>query len=149
MRVVQDRLPPVESQPTPCSAARLVVNVVSTSERETSAAIQAASVLARNLDAVVRIVSFQIVPYPLDLDQPCVPPAFFAARWASLVRGLDTEVQCQICYCREIAAAVAEALSPNSLVVVGRRTGWWPRRGNRLVRLLLSHHHKTVVVDVR
>jgi hypothetical protein len=149
MRVVQDRRRPVESKSDSCSAARLVVNVVCTSERETSAAIQAAGVLARNLDAVVRIVSFLIVPYPLDLDQPCVSPAFTAARWASLARGLDTEVQCQICYCREIATAVAETLSPNSLVVVGRRAGWWSRRGTRLVRLLRSQHHKIVVVDVR
>ena len=74
-------------------APRLVVNVVGTSEQETSAALAAASSLARDLDAGVRILLFRIVPYPLDVDQPDVAPSFTMARWTALMRNLPMDAR--------------------------------------------------------
>jgi hypothetical protein len=131
-------------------ASRLVVNVLSTSEQETSAALEAAAALARGPDAGVRIVAFHIVPYPLDLNHPNVAPSFTMAGWTALARTLSVKAHFQICYGRDVAAAIEEALEPRSLIVVGRRKNrWWSVRDSRLTRLLRSRYHDLVVVEVR
>jgi len=127
---------------------RLHVTVLSTTERETSAALAAAETLARDLDAYIRLVAFIIVPYPLDLTQPPVPSAFTIDRNTSLARKLDLEMQLQICYCRDVATALGLCLGVRSLVIVGRKRRWWSWRENRLMRLVRSRGHQLVIVDV-
>src|SRR5881392_3186305 len=128
---------------------QLVVNVVSTNEEETSAALEAAAVLARSLDAIIQIVSFQIVPYPLELNEPCVPPAHTIARLAPLVRNITMETYFQVCYCRDISAALGDAFAPKSLVVIGRKRRLLQVRDSRLTCLLRSRGHDVAVVGVR
>lgn len=129
------------------SEPRLYVNVLSTTDRETSAALAAADTLAHNLDAVVRLTAFIVVPYPLELTQPPVAASFVACRCASLARDMDLEVQFQVCCCRDVATALEPCLGPPTLVVMGRQRRWWSRTENRLMRLVRSRRHQLVVVD--
>jgi len=132
-----------------CSALRLAVNVLATSERETFAALETATALAHELNADIAILSFQVVPYPLDLHQPDVPPSFQIARWVRAARRLGGNVHIQISYCREYAEAFAGALAPEAPIVIGRRKRWWPQRESRLIRSLRSCGHDPVIVETR
>jgi len=122
--------------------------VLSTTELETSAALAVAEKLARSLDADIRLLKCIIVPYPLDLDQPPVPSSFTIDRNTSLAGRSNLEMHVQICYCRDVAAALAFCLAARSLVVMGRKRKWWSRRENRLARLVRSSGHQLVIVDL-
>jgi hypothetical protein len=78
----------------------LHVTVLSTTDRETSVALAAAGTLVRNLNGVIRLVAFIVVPYPLDLTQPPIPSSFTIDQTTSLARSLNLETELQICYCR-------------------------------------------------
>jgi hypothetical protein len=131
-----------------CVLPRIHVTVLSTTDRETSAALAAAGTLARDLDADIRLVAFIIVPFPLELTQPPIPASFTINRSTTLARNLNIEMQLQICYCREVAGALGVCLGVKSLVIMGRQRRWWSWWETRLTRLVRSQGHQIVVVDV-
>jgi hypothetical protein len=149
MAVIQERAPFRTDGVGGLGARRFVVNVLSTNERETYAALEAAAVLARNLDAVIRVVSFQIVPYPLELNEPCIPPGHTVAQLTPFLKNVTTETCVQVYYCRDIAAALVDTFAPKSLVIIGRKRRVWAMRANALTRLLRSCGHELVVVEVK
>jgi hypothetical protein len=122
--------------------------VLGTTDRETSAALTAAGTLARTLDAAIRLVEFIVVPYPLELTQPPIPASFTIDRDTSLARSLNLEIQIQLCYCRDVAGALELCLGANSLVIIGRKRGWWSKRDTPLTRLVRSRGHHLVIADV-
>jgi|SRR5208283_675912 len=142
-RYVRPAVPPALDAP------RIEVTVLCTTDAETSAALAAAAVFAYNLNTVIRLVAFVVVPYPLDLTQPSVAPSFTVDHCTALVQGLNLDVNIQICYCRDLEAGVGQALRLKSLVLMGRKLHWWALRENRLARLVRSGQHDLLVVDVR
>ncbi|MGA2598332.1 MAG: hypothetical protein ABSH09_15235 [Bryobacteraceae bacterium] len=136
-------LPPLPDTP------RIEVTVLCTTDAETSAALAAAAVFAHKLDTLIRLVSFVVVPYPLDLTQPSVAPSFTVDHCTALVQGLNLDANIQICYCRDLKSGVGQALRSKSLVLMGRKPRWWALRENRLARLVRSGRHDLLVVDVR
>ncbi len=130
-------------------APRIQVTVLYTTDDETSAALAAAGVFAQKLNAEIRLVSFIVVPYPLDLTQPSVAPAFTVKHYTALIERMNLEANIRICYCRELETGVGQALSSKSLVLMGRKPRWWALRENRLARLVRCSKHDLLVVDVR
>ncbi|MGH9444614.1 MAG: hypothetical protein ACRD3O_02615 [Terriglobia bacterium] len=128
------------------------LNVVFTTREGTLAALMTASTLApRNLQAAIRVLIAQVVPFALPLDRPPVSPSFFA----QLCRGMaarceeaaELTVEVYLCRCRR--RALRHMLTPHSLVVVGGKKRWWRTREQKLARMLSSDGHDVIFVDVR
>ena len=130
-------------------APKLVMNVVSTSKQETSAALAAAFPLASALNAFIRVVVFRIVPYPLDLNHPVVSPFRTAQSCISGFHELPANSHISIYYCRDVAEGMRTALAPATLVLVGRKKCWWQRGEGRVIRLLRSQGHVPFVIEAR
>jgi hypothetical protein len=135
--------------PAVLDAPKIEVTVLHTTDAETSAALAAAAVFAHKLGTVIRLVSFVVVPYPLDLTQPSVAPSFTVDHCTALVQGLNLDADIQICYCRDLKSGVGQALRSKALVLMGRKPRWWALREDRLARLVRSGQHDLLVVDVR
>jgi len=110
----------------------LSISVVFTNERATLAALKRATELASQLDARIRIVVPQVVPYPLPIDRPDVNPEFRVRRFLDLsikdAPGFEIDVR----LCRDLWVGLTQALRPESIVVIGGR----PRRLTRESRLM-------------
>jgi len=130
-------------------APRIEVTVLHTTDAETSAALAAAAVFAHKLGTLIRLVSFVVVPYPLDLTQPSVAPSFTTGHCTALIKKLNLDASVQICYCRDLKSGIGQALRSKSLVLMGRRPRWLALRENRLARLVRSGKHDLLVVQVR
>ena len=149
MNAAPDRKWPVPGVDECHRFPKLIVNVLNTSDRETSAALRSASALAHGLNADIRLLFFQVVPYPLDLHRPDVPPSYRIGSAAASLRNLHAEVQIQVFCCRDIPEVLGHTLPPESLILVGREKRWWRRRGSKLIRLLRSRGHHAVIVETR
>jgi hypothetical protein len=137
-----------ESDGDPC----LPIAVTYTTPEGTLAALKAAAVLARNLDARLEFIIPEVVPFRLPLDQPRVSVEFLKQRQEALVReaGLqDLEISVQICICRDRKETLGRLLTAPSLVVLGGRRGWWPTREQRLETFLARLGHHVVFIDSR
>src|SRR5690242_18074174 len=58
------------------NASRFEVNVLFTNPKDTLAALRAADALARDLNATIRVLAVQAVPFAMPLEQPPVSTAF-------------------------------------------------------------------------
>ncbi len=135
--------------PPALDAPRIEVTVLHTTDAETSAALAAAAVFAHKLGTVIRLVSFVVVPYPLDLTQPSIAPSFTVVHCTTLIQKLNLDANIHICYCRDLKSGIGQALRSKSLVLMGRKPRWWALRENRLTRLVRSGKHDLLVVNVR
>jgi len=134
--------------PRPASATRerpLEVVVLFTTMDETAAALEAASTLARGLQARVKLLVLQIVPYPLALNEPAVPPSHIASRLLSLAHDAGVEASIEIRLCRETGDALCRSLPAHSIVVLGIRGRWWRPSSGRLGQLLRKQGHHVVL----
>ncbi len=123
---------------------RLWVHVVFTDPDGARAALSAAVDLARELDAHIVLLAPKVVPYPLPLEEPPVSSETTDERIAELVRGQEAEILVKVLLCRDAEIAIREALGPQSLVVIGGRSGWSLRRDPALARILRRDGHEVV-----
>jgi hypothetical protein len=54
------------------------------------------------------------------------------------------ETVAEILLCRDPFSALEEKLPSNSVVVIGKRNGWWPQREDRLAKRLRAAGHHVV-----
>ena len=104
----------------------LPVIVLHTTEEGTLAALKAAGTLARNLSVRVGLAVIEVVPFRLPLERPPVPVDFLKRQQCSLLSkaGIEAEeVRIQICLCRDRDYTLSRLLAPQSLVLVGGRSG--------------------------
>lgn len=126
----------------------LEVNVIFTTIPGTLAALRLAGQYARDLRCRISILATQIVPYPLPLERPPVAPEFTTRCYRTLAADQRIETRVQVYLCRDSQQALLRALKPNSLVVIGGRKRWWPTREQALARILRSHGHQVIFVDL-
>ena len=131
------------------SEAPLEVNVLFTSARATIAAAKLAGKLAENLGARIRIIVPQVVPFPLPLSEPPVKPEFTENRIHAMLSQypIETDVDVQVCLCREKLNAPISVLKPHSLILIGGRTRFWPTEEYRLAQGLRRRGHEVVFVE--
>lgn len=125
------------------------VVIIHTSPRATRVALDAAADLARGLAARVRIVVPQIVPYPRFLTDPPVAAEFTRQSFRSMAVGTGVEVKVDVRYCRDRDEMLEYALTPGSLVVVGRTSFWLPRGESRLEWKLRRLGYHVIVAEGR
>lgn len=143
--------PPVaQSVPEGLLEGRLEVNVIFTNPQATAAALQYAASLAHDLDAVVRLRAGIVVPFLLPLDEPPVSVAFTERLLSGLVSRLDANSFARtvdLYVCRDWQETLLQILKPDSPVVIGSSTRWWPRAEDRLTKALRSNGHRVLVAD--
>ena len=127
-------------------AAQLEIVVPFTTARGTVAALRAALRLSLDLNARIEVIVPEIVPWPLPLNRPPVSRSFLENRYRSLFDRYGIAARIQIRLCRQAHEAIAGALKPGSLVVVGAGRRWWPTKESRLCGWLRAHGHFVSVV---
>lgn len=139
-----ERLAPAAAGP---SGARLQVNVIFTEAIGTLACLRSAAVLARGLDARIRLIVPRIVPYCLPLDRPPVAVVHERRRFSALAVSAGVEADVEICYGRDANAIFAFTLHSHSLVLIGARRRWWPSRAQRCRKCLESAGHRVMFIE--
>jgi hypothetical protein len=126
----------------------LAVTVVFTTVPATLIALRRGGELARELGARICILVPQVVPYPLPLDRPQVDPAFKVRQFRTLPADGAIETRIDVRLCRERYHAIAEALAPQSVVLIGGPHHWWRTPEKRLAKKLSSAGHNVIFVPV-
>jgi hypothetical protein len=136
---------------TQASPVRLEVIVLFTDIASTLSALRTAAQLAQGLAGRIRLLALQCVPYPLPLEEPPVALRFLDRRFRMLVkscielaRGYPVETFADIRLCRDAWETLRTRLAPHSVVVIGRRSRWWPKAEDRLARKLRAAGHHVV-----
>ncbi|MFN7934722.1 MAG: hypothetical protein U0R19_15435 [Bryobacteraceae bacterium] len=113
-------------------------------------ALRTATQFAQSLDTQVRLLAPQCVPYPLALDRPPVVGGTLERRFHALVAAEPCQaaptqaitVVAEVVLCRDLWDALEARLRPHSVIVVGRRSGWWPKPEDRIAgKLRAAGHH--------
>jgi hypothetical protein len=128
----------------------LEVNVVFTTYRSTLAALKTAGNLVRHLDARIRLLVAQVVPFALPLDCPPVSVPFTQERCRSLASECAeaSEVQINLYLCRDKRQVLRQVLRPRSLIVVGGSRRWWSTPEEKLATMLRNDGHRVIFADL-
>jgi hypothetical protein len=126
-------------------AAELDLVIPFTTPELTRAAIAAANRMGRGLNAALRLVRVQVVPFPLDLNQSPVYIAFLAKQ----LEGFESELPAagEVRLARDFEAGLEGALDRDSVVVLATRRRPWRTRTERLAASLRKVGHKVVMVS--
>jgi hypothetical protein len=123
----------------------LDLKVIFTDLPRTAAALQAARDMASGLGARITVLVAQVVPYPLPLAAPPVPVEFTRKLLESVATGENTNVE--ILLCRDRYESLHDALSVDSVVIVGaRKRHWWPSWERKLARILRRDGRRVLVI---
>ncbi len=129
------------------SESRLAVSVVFTSASATTVALRKAGALADSLNARIKLVAPQVVPYPLPLESPPVLLDFSEHRLQEIAMESPVETTVQIYLCRDSWETLKVVLAPRSLVVIGGNRRWWPTKEEKLARRLRRGGHEVVFAE--
>jgi hypothetical protein len=121
--------------------------VLFTSIGETMAAVRVGSELAKALDVPLTLVHLRTVPYAVPLDHPADLSPVETDMFVERVKAQGLDVELRVYLCRSVRRAIPLAFRHHSLVVVGGRRGWWPRRSARLRSALEAAGHFVLFVD--
>jgi hypothetical protein len=126
---------------------RLEIFVVYTSVQATVIALTRAAALAKGLNARLRFVMLNIIPYPLPLETPPVRCDFSERRLLDIVSASPVETTVQLCMCRQRFEALVALLRPRSLLVIGGHKTWWPTKEEKLARELRRAGHEVILAE--
>jgi hypothetical protein len=127
----------------------LELTVVFTTVRATLAALKEAGNLAHQLQARIRIIAPQVVPYALPIEHPPVDPLFKIRKVRTLCCTDKVGIRIEVRLCRDAQKCVQEALGPESVVLIGGRKRLWPTRAGRLAQNLCRAGHHVIFVTAK
>jgi len=128
------------------------VTVIATTEKGTTAALDEARRLARDLDARVTLLKMKIVRRRFPLDKPPVSLRVTTRQQCSLAVGSNEKEQdltVRTCLCRDRDLSLQRVLRRRALVVIGGRRHWWLSREERLEKVLRGMGHHVIFIDLR
>ena len=141
-----------QDQAEPCALRQLEVNVIFTERGATASAFRAATTLAKDLDACIRIRAAMAVPFCLPLDRPQVSVPFMEKVLSELVSRAepnDLDVTIHLYLSRDRIETLLRVLQPNSLVIMAAPKRLWPTAERRIAKCLRSHGHRVVFIPSR
>jgi len=151
--VRRDRAPVLTwEQAEPSALGQLEVNVIFTDPQATAAAFKAATTLAADLDACIRVRAAIAVPFCLPLDRPQVPIPFTERILSELVSQAEPhslDVTIHLYLSRDRVEALLQVLQPNSLVIIAGRKRVWPTPESRITKRLQSQGHRVLFIPFR
>lgn len=112
------------------------ITVLHTGTQTTLKAVEAATHLAKDLTAEIRLLVLQVVPYPLPLDTPDVSVEFMQSRFLELASRANVELRVDIRIGRDKRLLLESAIQPGSVVLIGAWHGWWPTLEGRMAKRL-------------
>jgi len=124
---------------------RLRINVLFTTPSETRIALKRAAALSAGLDAEILLIVPQIVPFPLELDNPPVALDFVSHQLLSIVESVDADLDGYVYLCRDRLQTFLYVLRANSITVLGIRRRWLFSRTERLARVMRRHGHQVIL----
>ena len=110
----------------------------------TRAALDTANRMGAGLNATLRLVRVQVVPFPLDLSQSPVYIDFLKDQIAQFQS--DLPVAGEIRLAREFEAGLLGTLGPESVVILATPKRMWRTRNEVLAAILRRAGHKVVLV---
>lgn len=125
----------------------LRIHVIYTGTAGTNRALETAANLARDLDLSITLILAQVVPWPLELEKSPVSREFTEELISQLAGRQEALVRANVYLCRDRDEAIRRALQPDSLVLIGTQSRWWPFRERRLARLLRHDGHTVFMAD--
>ncbi len=126
---------------------RLEIVVVHSSVQATLTALTRAADLAKGLNARLRLVMMNVIPYPLPLDRPPVRRDFNERRLVEIASASPIETTVHLCMCRQRLETLIALLRPHSLVVIGGRKTWWPTKEEKLARELRRAGYEVILAE--
>jgi hypothetical protein len=105
-----------------------------TTPKLTRAALEEAQRLSTGLNAAIRVVRVQVVPYPLPIDQSPVYLGFLRQQVENL--GSELELHADVRLARDFEPGLLSALNRDSVVVLASTKRPWPTRTERLAKKL-------------
>jgi hypothetical protein len=123
---------------------KLEVIVLYTGVPSTLSALQKAGELARGLNARIRLVVAQVVPYPLSLETPPVLIEFNEQRLRAMATAQKIETHIDIFLCRDMDDLLSKVLPKGSTVVIGGRKRVWRSAEERLAARLRRKGYETI-----
>jgi hypothetical protein len=140
--VLKQQAPALARRDTePSSPGQLEVNVIFTDQRATVAAVRAATRLARDLTASIRVRAAIAVPFSLPLDRPQISIPFTEEVLSGLVSRFEQnslDITAHLYLSRNRIETFLQILQPNSLVVIAGRKRPWPTPESRIAKRLQS-----------
>ncbi len=128
-------------------AVHLDLVVPFTTPQLTGVALKAARRMGAGLDAEIRLVRVQVVPFPLDPDSPPVPVAFLEQQLDRLARGgCAMPTTHEIRLARDFEAGLLSTLRFRSLIVIASKKRPWRTRTERLAASLRLAGYTVVMV---
>jgi len=130
----------------------LEVNVLFTGAQATRAALRAATGLAADLSAAIRVKAAIAVPFALPLDHPQVSVSFTEEVLSALVSEFEQnslDITAHLYLSRNRVETFLQILPPNSLVVLAGRKRPWSTPESRIARRLQSEGHRVVFIPVQ
>lgn len=125
--------------------AELDLVIPFTTPELTRAALDAANRMGGGLNATLRLVKVQVVPFPLDLEQPPVYIDFLKDQLAQFESELPVAGEVRLA--REFEAGLEGTLGRESVVILATPRRPWRTRTERLAATLRRAGHKVVLVN--
>ena len=126
-------------------SAGVEIVVPFTTPELTRVALDAAGRLGEGLNARVRLVRVQVVPFPLELTQPRVQTDFLKSQLARFQSELPVSREVRLA--RDLEAGLISTMGPGSVVILASGKRLWRIRNERLAASLRSAGHKVVLVS--
>jgi hypothetical protein len=134
----------IDTPQTEQQNARLDLVIPFTTPELTMAAVQAANRLGEGLDAGIRLLKIQVVPWPLQLNQSPVPKEFLTAQLQRF--GSPVPMKREIRFAREFEPGLRGALNEHSLVILATHKRPWRTRTEHLAAQLRRDGYNVVIV---
>ncbi len=110
----------------------------------TLTALKRAAELAVGLDACIRLIDIQVVPYGYPLDKPAVDPRHSIRNIRELARQIGAPISAEIVFARDWEQGLRRSLAPGSLVLLAAKRRWWRTSEKRLAGRLIKAGHKVI-----
>lgn len=125
--------------------AELDIVVPFTTPELTRAAVDAANRMGAGLNATMRLVNVQVVPFPLELNQSPVYVEFLKKQLQQFECALPAAAEIRLA--RDFEAGLEGTLDTGSVVILATRRRPWRTRTERLAACLRKVGHKVVMVS--
>jgi hypothetical protein len=126
-------------------AAELDLVVPYTTPDLTRVALDAANRMGAGLNAALRLIKVQVVPFPLDLDQSPVYIDFLKQQLSEFKSELPAAGEIRLA--RDFEEGLASTLGRDSVVILATPKRLWRTRTERLAASLRRRGHKVVLVS--
>jgi hypothetical protein len=116
----------------------------------TRAAVDAVADLAKNLQAGATLVSVQVVPFTLPLDNPPISSRFYRRCLEEIVSRIPMPLRIELLLARDQESALRQFMPKSSpVLVVARRRRWWRKSAEeRLASALRRAGHKVALIMI-